>query len=68
MRVAPDGVNGLAQDTIFVGFQVQAADLGWIRQPPLGHLSEADIVAVEDCVLDALGFDKPDAEPGDSMK
>ena len=59
VRVAPDGANGLAQDTVFVGFQVQAADLGWVKDPPLGHLSTRDLAAVEDCVLDALGFEKP---------
>lgn len=65
VRVAPDALNGLAQDTVFIGFQVQAADLGWIKEPPLGHLSAVDLAAVEDCVLDALGFDMPDAKPED---
>jgi len=50
--------NGLREKTVFLGFQIQAADKRWVRAR-LGTLSEPDLQAVEDAVLGALGFDPP---------
>jgi mRNA-degrading endonuclease toxin of MazEF toxin-antitoxin module len=54
--------NGLVAPTVFLGFQVQAVDRSWIELPPIGRLADDELMRVEDAVLDALGFDRPNEE------
>ena len=60
VRIAPDNTNGLRMVTVFLAFQIQAADSRWIQQPSMGKLSADHLVEVEDAVLAALGFDAPE--------
>lgn len=62
VRVAPLPANGLPRDTIFLAFQIQSVDPSWIESPRLGVLSAEELEAVEDAVLDALGFDPPEQQ------
>lgn len=59
VRTGPDATNGLAADTVFLAFQLQAADPAWIETPSMGTLSPQDLERLENAVLDALGFDPP---------
>jgi PemK-like, MazF-like toxin of type II toxin-antitoxin system len=58
--VQPDAQNGLREPTVFLAVQPQAVDNAWIVHPSMGRLSEAHLTAVENAVLEALGFDPPD--------
>ena len=58
--VQPDAANGLTLPTVFLCFQPQAADTRLIDQPSVGALSQKDLEAVENAILEALGFDAPE--------
>jgi mRNA-degrading endonuclease toxin of MazEF toxin-antitoxin module len=56
VRIDPDATNGLRNETVFLGFQVQVVNKSIIELPPLGHLSAADLLRIESAVKDALGL------------
>ena len=53
----PTALNGLTEQTIFLCFQVQAVDQGWITAKKFGALSADDLEKVEEALLDAIGYD-----------
>lgn len=65
VQVDPTPLNGLAIRTVFLPFMVQAVDRTWVEEPPIGELEETDLCRVEDAILEALGFNPPNAQgPG----
>jgi mRNA-degrading endonuclease toxin of MazEF toxin-antitoxin module len=57
VSVMPTALNGLTEQTIFLCFQVQAVDQGWITAKKFGALSADDLEKVEEALLDAIGYD-----------
>jgi len=58
-QVTPTDGNGLSAPTVFLAFQLQAVDRNWLAQS-VGRLGESDLRALENEVLEVLGFDPPD--------
>jgi len=62
--VKPDGTNGLTQSSVFMVHQLGAVELSIIASK-IGHLSSADIEAVEQSIIRLvdLGVSPPAALP-----
>lgn len=60
LRIDPKPSNGLTDPTVFLPFQMQAANPAWIEEPRLGALDSDELTRLENEVLLTLGFDLPD--------
>ncbi|MFI5073160.1 MAG: type II toxin-antitoxin system PemK/MazF family toxin [Terriglobales bacterium] len=59
IQIDPLQSNGLTSPTVFLPFQMQAADPAWIGAR-LGALTTEELTKLENEVLLTLGFDPPD--------
>lgn len=59
VQTNPTSSNGLHVPTVFLAFQLQAVDRRIIDPQPVGVLTDAELEAIENAVLEALGFGLP---------
>lgn len=56
LQIEPSPMNGLAQPSVLLVFQMRAVDLRRLRGEPMGRLDAGDLARLDEALRDLLGL------------